>query len=40
MRSLTLKLTLAFLFVSLAGIAPAAALMWSITSIEFNRFLD
>ncbi len=39
MRSLTLKLTLAFLFVSLAGIVLAAALMWSITSIEFNRFL-
>src|SRR5690606_29939471 len=39
MRSLTLKLTLAFLLVSLTGIALVAALMWGITAIEFNRFL-
>lgn len=38
-RSLTLKLTLAFLGVSLTGIALVAAIIWGITTIEFNRFL-
>jgi signal transduction histidine kinase len=38
-RSLTLKLTLAFLVVSLTGIGLVALLMWGITASEFNRFL-
>ncbi|HEX9018747.1 MAG TPA: ATP-binding protein, partial [Anaerolineaceae bacterium] len=40
MRSLSLKLTLAFLAVSLAGVALVAALVWSITATEFSRFLS
>lgn len=39
MRSITFKLTLAFLIVSLAGIGLVALLVWGITSTEFNRFL-
>jgi signal transduction histidine kinase len=39
-RSLTLKLTLAFLMVSLTGIALVAVIIWAITTIEFNRFLS
>ncbi len=39
MRSLTLKLTLAFVVVGLAGIAIVALLVYGITSNEFNRFL-
>jgi signal transduction histidine kinase len=38
-RSLTLKLTLAFLLVSLLGIALVAAIIWGFTYIQFNRFL-
>jgi signal transduction histidine kinase len=38
-RSLSVKLTLSFLLVSLTGIALVAALVWGITYIEFNRFL-
>lgn len=38
--SLTFKLTLAFLVVSLTGIALVAALVWSITATEFNRFVN
>jgi signal transduction histidine kinase len=38
-RSLTLKLTLAFLVVSLTGIAFAAALVWGLTSSAFNQML-
>lgn len=39
MRSLTFKLTLAFLLVSLTGIALVAMLVWGITYSEFNRFV-
>ena len=39
MRSLTMKLTLAFLLVSLAGVGLVAVLVWSNTSREFDRFL-
>ena len=39
MRSLTLKLTLAFVLVSLTGIALVAALVWGITSTEFNQLV-
>ena len=39
MRSLTLKLTLAFLIVSLAGIALVALLIGGFTTLEFNRLL-
>lgn len=38
--SLTFKLTLAFLVVSLTGIALVAVLVWSITATEFNRFVN
>jgi signal transduction histidine kinase len=38
-QSLTLKLTLAFLLVSLSGIAIVALLVGGITATEFNRFL-
>jgi signal transduction histidine kinase len=38
-RSLTLKLTLAFLAVSLAGIALVAVIVWGFNSLEFNRFI-
>jgi signal transduction histidine kinase len=37
-RSLTFKLTLAFLVVSLTGIAIVAVLVANITNTEFNRF--
>lgn len=39
LHSLTLKLTLAFLLVSLSGIAIVALLVGGITANEFNRFL-
>ncbi len=39
MRSLTLKLTLAFIVVGLIGIAIVALLVYSLTANEFNRFL-
>jgi signal transduction histidine kinase len=39
-RSLTLKLTLAFMAVSLTGIALVALLVWGITLTEFNRFIQ
>ncbi len=39
MRSLSFKLTLAFLVVSLTGIALVALLVWSITASEFNQFV-
>ncbi len=39
MRSLAFKITLSFLVVSLAGIGLAAALLWGVTSISFNRFM-
>jgi two-component system sensor histidine kinase BaeS len=39
MRSLTLKLTLAFLGISLVAIGLAAAFIWGVTSVEFNRYL-
>ncbi len=39
MRSLTFKLTLAFLIVSLAGIALVALLIGGFTTLEFNRLL-
>jgi hypothetical protein len=39
-RSLSFKLTLAFLLVSLTGVALVAVLIWGINSIEFNRFLQ
>jgi two-component system sensor histidine kinase BaeS len=39
-RSLTLKLTLAFMAVSLTGIALVALLVWGITLTEFNRFMQ
>jgi signal transduction histidine kinase len=38
-RSLSIKLTLAFLLVSLTGIALVAVFVWTITAFEFNRFL-
>jgi two-component system, OmpR family, sensor histidine kinase BaeS len=38
-KSLTLKLTLAFLVVSLTGIALVAVLVWVITSAEFSRYV-
>jgi len=37
---LTLKLTLAFLLVSLIAIGLAAAFVWGVTSLEFNRYLQ
>jgi signal transduction histidine kinase len=40
MRSLSLKLTLAFMAVSLTGIALVALLVWGITLTEFNRFMQ
>lgn len=40
MRSLTFKLTLAFLLVSLIAIGLAAAFVWGVTSLEFNRYLQ
>lgn len=39
LRSLTFKLTLAFLIVSLTGITLVAVLVWGITADAFNRFL-
>ncbi|MBN1658570.1 MAG: HAMP domain-containing protein, partial [Anaerolineae bacterium] len=39
MRSLTLKLTLAFLVVSLAGTALVAVLVWQTTSAAFDRYV-
>lgn len=39
-RSLSLKLTLAFMAISLTGIALVALLVWGITLTEFNRFLQ
>jgi len=39
-RSLSLKLTLAFMAVSLTGIALVALLVWVITLTEFNRFMQ
>jgi len=39
MRSITLKLTLAFLAVSLAGVALVAVIIWGTTSAAFNQFL-
>ncbi len=39
LRSLTIKLTLAFLLVSLTGIALVAVLVGVVTSSEFNRFV-
>jgi two-component system, OmpR family, sensor histidine kinase BaeS len=39
MRSLTLKLALAFLAVSLAGVALVAVSVWGFTAAEFNRFV-
>jgi two-component system sensor histidine kinase BaeS len=39
MRSITLKLTLTFLAVSLAGVALVAAITWGTTSAAFNQFL-
>ena len=39
MRSLSLKLTLAFLVVSLTGVALVALLVGGITSSQFNQFL-
>jgi signal transduction histidine kinase len=39
MRSITLKLTLTFLAVSLAGVALVAIIIWSTTSTAFNQFL-
>jgi len=39
MRSITLKLTLTFLAVSLAGVALVAIIIWSTTSLAFNQFL-
>lgn len=36
---LTLKLTLAFLFVSLLAVGLAAVFVWVATSFEFNRYL-
>ena len=39
MRSITLKLTLTFLAVSLAGVALVAAIIWGTTSVAFNQFL-
>ncbi len=39
MRSLTFKLTAAFLLISLAAIGLAAALVWAATAIEFNRYV-
>lgn len=39
MRSLALKLTLAFLFVSLAGIAMVAFLASRVTAVEFGNFI-
>jgi signal transduction histidine kinase len=39
-RSLSLKLTLAFMAVSLTGIALVALLVWGITLTEFNRFMQ
>jgi signal transduction histidine kinase len=39
MRSITLKLTLTFLAVSLAGVALVAIIIWSTTSMAFNQFL-
>ena len=39
MHSLTFKLTLAFLAVSLTGILLVALLIWGIASSEFNRFV-
>lgn len=40
MRSLTFKLTLAFLLVSLIAIGLAAAFVWGVTSLEFNLYLQ
>lgn len=37
---LTLKLTLAFLLVSLIAIGLAAVFIWGATSLEFNRYLQ
>ena len=39
MRSITLKLTLTFLAVSLAGVALVAVIIWGTTSLAFNQFL-
>ena len=39
MRSLTLKLTFAFLVVSLAGVVLVAVAVWGFTYLEFNRFV-
>jgi len=39
MRSITLKLTLTFLAVSLVGVALVAAIIWGTTSVAFNQFL-
>jgi two-component system sensor histidine kinase BaeS len=39
MRSLTFKLSLAFLLVSLAGVALVALAVWSFNSMEFSRLL-
>jgi signal transduction histidine kinase len=39
MRSITLKLTLTFLAVSLVGVALVAAIIWGTTSMAFNQFL-
>lgn len=40
MRSLTLKLTLAFLVVSLAGTALVAVFVWQTTTSEFDRYVQ
>lgn len=39
MGSITLKLTLTFLAVSLAGVALVAIIIWATTSMAFNQFL-
>jgi two-component system, OmpR family, sensor histidine kinase BaeS len=39
MRSLSLKLSIAFLAVSLAGVGLVAVFIWGTTSREFNQFL-
>ena len=39
-NSINFKLTLSFLIVGLTGIALVAALVWGVTSNEFNRFVN
>ncbi len=39
MKSITVKLTLTFLAVSLAGVALVAAIIWGTTPAAFNQFL-